>query len=396
MQRIVVTVNARVAHRGLLSGPEGTNRRRTDYEELAAALGASILDWGSADRTWIGRMLRSKIGFGPVAALMIFASRKRYDVIWCFTEVEGLLLALLFKLFRIHKVLFFIAVEPVSPKSFFLLKNLKVWTHFTAVLPTNTYQAYQLVSRGNVPADKVVILPYQVDCQFFTRNMSRSVQPERPLVVAVGLESRDYGTLIEAVTGLDIDVFIAAASFWSGDHAEFPASIPSNVTVGSCNYTELHDLYARAVLAVVPLRDSPYQHGITAIQEAMAMSLPVIVTRTRGQSDVVIDRRQKLRSNPSLQTQGGFAQMFKPESTELRKSNGFYVGPEDAKELKKCICYLVEHRDTAARLGIRGQRFAREILSVELFVKRATQLVAAARDGMPIHPAILYESSVSK
>jgi glycosyltransferase involved in cell wall biosynthesis len=184
--------------------------------------------------------------------------------------------------------------------------------------------------------------------------------------------------LIKAVTELDVDVFVAAASLWSGDSAQFPVTIPSNVTVGKCSYQELKDMYSRATLAVVPLRDSPYQHGITAIQEAMAMGLPVVVTRTRGQSDVVIDRRKVLRSDPELSTSEGFAQLFRPDSAELSEANGFYVGPGDDVELRKCIRYLVEHPDVAAELGVSGQRFARAVLSVECFVQRASDLIAAA------------------
>ena len=190
MQRVVLTVNARVADRDLHGGSKENDWRRTDFEELADALGASILDWDSADRTLIGRILRKKLGFGPVAAMLIFAARKNYDVIWCFTEIEGLLLAFLFKLFRIRKPLFFIAVEPVSPKSMFFLKHLRVWTHFTAILPTNTFQATELARTANVPVGKIAVLPYQVDCRYFTCDTGAKAPRKRPLIVAVGLESQ--------------------------------------------------------------------------------------------------------------------------------------------------------------------------------------------------------------
>ena len=378
--RVVLTVNARATDRELHGRDEEDDRRRTDFGELAAALDASVVDWGSTDRTRLGRVLRRKLGFGPIAALLVFVARKRYDTIWCFTEIEGLLLAFLFKLFRVRKELFFIAIEPVSSKSMFFLKRLKVWTHFTAMLPTNTYQANEVIRSANVPADKVVVLPYQVDCRYFTNVTDRPIEQERPLVAAVGLESRDYMTLMKAVTDLDVDVFVAAGSLWSGDSAAFPDNLPSNVSVGKCSYDELRELYGRAALAIVPLRDSPYQHGITAIQEAMAMALPLVVTRTKGQGDVVIDRRRVLRSDPSLHTQGEFAKLFAPNSPELRQSNGFYVGPGDEVELRKCIRYLLENHEVAARLGANAQRFVREVLSIELFVERSVRLVTQGRE----------------
>lgn len=375
-KRIVVTVNARVTDNELHGGTDSSMQRRTDFGELITALDASVVDWTTLDQTRTGRFLRRRVGFGPTAALFAFAAKKRYDIIWCFSEVEGLLLALLFKLFRVHKELYFIAVEPVSPKATVFLRRLRVWTHFTAILPTNSHQADAIIRDAGVPATKVTVLPYQVDCRYFRRESSNAgSQSDRPLVVAVGLESRDYTTLVKAVAGLNVDVFVAAASLWSGDRATLPDAVPPNVTVGKCSYTELRELYARSALAVIPLLDSPYQHGITAIQEAMSMGLPVIVTRTKGQGDVVIDRRRVLRANPALSTKGNFAQMFRPDRLDLQESNGFYVGPGDEQELRKCICYLLEHRDVAATLGANAQRFARELLSVELFVERSVALI---------------------
>ena len=150
----------------------------------------------------------------------------------------------------------------------------------------------------------------------------------------------------------------------------------------------------------MPLRDSPYQHRHNSYTRSDGHE-PASDRNEDAWTERCCDRpRQKFRSNPPSRPRAALLRCLSSESTELRKSNGFYVGPEDAKELKKCICYLVEHRDTAARLGIRGQRFAREILSVELFVKRATQLVAAARTVCPFIPRysmrVLFQSETSE
>ena len=48
-------------------------------------------------------------------------------------------------------------------------------------------------------------------------------------------------------------------------------------------------------------------------------------------------------------------------------------------ELRKCIRYLVEHEDVAAELGANGQRFAREVLSVECFVQRVVDLIGPCK-----------------
>jgi glycosyltransferase involved in cell wall biosynthesis len=390
----VIVVNARSGDRLTHGGGGSGEQRRTDFGELAGALGAETVDWDTVDRVALWRWLSRWLGFGPVAALHVFLGflgRKRYDTIWCFTEVEGLTLSLLCKLFRVRRTVFIVGVETLSPKCLFLLKRLRVWSHFTAILPTSSYQAGELRRRTGMPAGKVIVLPYQVDCKYFDGRTGRDPAGGRPYVVAVGVESRDYGTLIEAVRGLDVRLEIAAASHWAGrETGPVTADLPDNVRFGAYSYDELRSLYAGAAVAVVPLRESVYQHGITAVQEAMAMGLPVIVTRTLGQSDVIIDRRRVLRGSQHLTTSDGtFARLFAPGRADLQRGNGFYVGVGDVGALRGTIAYLLRERDVALEVGAQAQHYAREVLSLELFVERAVCLVNAARAGQSVGQDLL-------
>lgn len=119
------------------------------------------------------------------------------------------------------------------------------------------------------------------------------------------------------------------------------------------------------------------------------MSLPVIVTRTTGQSDVVVDRRSVLRANPALATRGGFSATFAADRPDLQESNGFYVGAGDVETLRNAISYLLAERDVAAGLGRRARRFAHDVLSVELFVERSVRLISAACAGERVSGEIL-------
>jgi glycosyltransferase involved in cell wall biosynthesis len=230
-----------------------------------------------------------------------------------------------------------------------------------------------------------------VDCDYFDGRTRPPEPGRRPYVVAAGVESRDYTTLIEAVRGLDVGLEIAAASHWAGRKIDsFAPDLPPNVRFGSYSYAELRDLYAGAALAVVPLHASVYQHGITALQEAMAMGLPVIVTRTQGQGDVIIDRRRVLRAEPGLPTaDGGFARLFAPDRPDLRRSNGFYVGVGDVDGLWRTIGFLLGDPEMARSVGTQGQLYARELLSLERFVERAVRLVTAAQAGKTVSQDLL-------
>lgn len=426
MPRAVLSVNARSRDRvhGGAPGPdEGLAAfcRRTDFGALQEALGAEVVDWESADVRPVTRWLRRKVGFGPAAALLLWLRRDEFDSIWCFTEVEGLLFALLLKLSRARRQVFVIGVELLSWKCLLLLRWLRVWTHLTVLLPTNTYQAGEVVRRGRVPPEKVIVLPYQVDCEYFRPDLARRLrwerrdgqgsqpgtsgapgegrtsgatwpQPslQRPYIVAVGLESRDYETLAKAVADLDVEVRVAAASLWAGRTRARPRpAFPDNMWARAYAYEQLRELYAGACLAVVPLHQSIYQHGVTAIQEAMAMGLPVVATRTVGQGDVLTDRRQHLRGDRKLGTKGGFADLLAPGRPELARPSGHYVAVGDASALRRSISYLLEHPGERDALGAQGRLVAEQLLSLDKFVFRATRLVTAGWEGAPLSQELL-------
>ena len=110
------------------------------------------------------------------------------------------------------------------------------------------------------------------------------------LICAAGLELRDYRTLIEAVQGLDVRVVIASGSPWSTrpDTAR-GEPLPDNVEVCTLGFVDLRQLYADSRFVVMPLHDVEFQAGITTILEAMAMGKAVVCSKTRGQTDALVD-----------------------------------------------------------------------------------------------------------
>ncbi len=144
------------------------------------------------------------------------------------------------------------------------------------------------------PPDRVLLHPFMVDTKFWRPDHVVASLRSRPIICAVGQELRDYPTFVEAVRGLDADVIIAAASPWS-KRADTSAGldIPPNVTVRACDQFELRQLYADAALVVVPLQETDFQAGITSILEAMSMARAIVCTRTTGQTDTIVDGRDR-------------------------------------------------------------------------------------------------------
>jgi glycosyltransferase involved in cell wall biosynthesis len=217
------------------------------------------------------------------------------------------------------------------------------------------------------PGQSVVVLPYQVDTQFWRPPESDATV--EPVISSAGLECRDYETLVAAVHGLSVRVEIGAASHWSRKRSRVSdQSAPGTVAVRSYDYPELRELYSRSRFVVAPLVETDFQAGITSILEAMAMAKAVVVSHTRGQRDVV--------RGPLWVGEGG--DLWPAHGPSIEASNGLYVPPGDPISLRGAIKYLLNHPEVAEALGRNGRRLAETEYSLEAYVERLVAVLRAS------------------
>jgi glycosyltransferase involved in cell wall biosynthesis len=209
----------------------------------------------------------------------------------------------------------------------------------------STWQKNFIQNRWSLDESRVRLTPFMVDSEFFAPQ--RVTPTPRAMICAVGLEFRDYPTLLQAVRDMAIEVVIAAASPWSkrGDTTQ-ATEIPANVTVRRFSQYDLRQLYADSLFVVVPLFEVNFQAGVTTILEAMAMEKAVICTRTAGQTDVIVDG-----------------------------VTGIYVPPGDAVALREAIEYLLANPDVAQAMGKAGRRLIVEKMSLDCYTQRLHQYV---------------------
>lgn len=220
---------------------------------------------------------------------------------------------------------------------------------------------------------RVALVPYGVDTEFW--RPQRDPVPEEPLVVAVGAEYRDYGTLARAADGLPGRVIIAGASTWAR-HRDEARPLPPNVSVleRRLDFGALRALYARASAVVVPLRECPNQFGVTVLLEAMAMGRPVIVTATAGQREVV--------RGPLVLATGPSASPLPGRGPHLFGGDpgpwptGLYVPPGDVRALREAIRMVLEGRADPC-MGEYARQVAVERFDVRQFVSRLVALLGA-------------------
>ena len=378
--RILLVISAQPPD-DLATRVDGDREPRRDYLALRDALDADLLTPDEARRTRTGSLLGRIAGKRAALIWEAFRRGRSYDAVFTDAEYTGLPLALLQKasLARRGHPRHVMLTHYLTPAKKRLLFRLGAASHIDALIVHSSAQRVRATGDLRVPEHKVHCLPYFADERFW-RPLPAAGEPARPMICAVGLEFRDYDTLVAAARDLDVDVRIAAGSHWS-HHDAFAGSpvLPPNVTVASYHYPELRALYAAARFVVVPLREVDNQAGITVILEAMAMGKAVIVSGTRGQTDVVRDRLNGGRGNVEREWWPGFVDA--PEVRERLGTlpTGFYVRPGDANDLRDAIAYLLNHPDVADELGRNGRRVVEELFTLDAFTARFAALIRGER-----------------
>jgi glycosyltransferase involved in cell wall biosynthesis len=325
-------------------------RPQADYVAMAERFGADLLDYPSARTVagMIGKLLEKVGGPDLVLAWACFALRQRYKAIVTDGEQIGLPLAALMKflgLGRRPRHLMIVHIISV-PKKMIFLDQLGVQSHIDRFLVYATAQKKFIERRWNIPSQRVQLTPFMVDSAFFSPDKVQA-HNEEPTICAVGLERRDYPTLLKAVEGLPAKVVIAAASPWSkrSDSTQGQA-IPINVEVRKFTQFDLRQLYADSRFLVMPLEDVEFQAGITAILEAMAMERAVICSRTPGQTDAIIEGE-----------------------------TGSYVPSGDPAALRAALEQLLNHPEVAERMGKAGRRVVQQQMNLEPYTERLSKFV---------------------
>ncbi len=337
-------------------------RARDGYLEMARAFDGDVLDYARARQVGgtIGRLFEKIGGRNAMLAWACWTQRNQYRVIFTDGEQVGIPLAAMLKLFGRGgpRHLMIVHILSVGKKLLFF-KALGVQSHIDLFFCYSTWQKKFIEENLRVPGERVIWTPFMVDSQFFSPALAQSKientvlssakDRKSKMVCAVGLEFRDYPTLMRAVDGLDVQVVVAAASPWSkrADTTQ-DQNIPANVTVKKFTQLELRQVYADSEFLVMPLFDVNFQAGVTAILEAMAMERAVICSRTPGQTDVIVENE-----------------------------TGIYVPPGDAEALRAAIQDLLARPEHAQKMGRAGRARIENEMSLDRYVERLKKFVNA-------------------
>jgi len=285
----------------------------------------------------------------------------KYDAILSHSEKVGLPLAFIMKHLKIDKPHIVVISRITSlddkkskQKMWFLKKTGHSVSRF---LIWSSMQRKIAIERLGVPPEKIILLKRGTDQQFW-KPRSRTTTDT---ICSVGMEARDYPTLVEALRPLSIPCHIATGAsrgeiFSTVKKLYRIKDMPDCITVGSKSQLELRSLYERSRFVVVSLLPTDSDNGLTTILEAMAMGKTVICSRVEGQIDVIQDG-----------------------------ITGIYVPQGDPEALREAVLSLWNDPEKCQKMGIAARKYIETHHTIEQFVEaiksEITQTVTEAENN---------------
>jgi glycosyltransferase involved in cell wall biosynthesis len=308
---------------------------RPDYILLTEALGADLLTPVAANVVPKGKtrnfLRRARVAWHG------FRRRKQYDLIISDLENVGLILALLLKLSRSKTRHVMIChakvVNPWAIRFNKLFGLNKVIDSYICYGPRVTDL---LLERLPATQGKVTTIYHPADHRFWKPT---GEQTERLITIA-GMLGRDFDTFIEAVKGIDVQVYIAGFSPWMTARSQ-PLSenkLPENIKFGRLSPSDLRDKFNKSLFVALPLFQSNGQDGSLVMYESMACGKAVAVSKTNGQMSMQIVE------------EGG---------------NGFCLDIGDVRGWREVIQRFLDDPELAARMGRRSREIVEQRLNLE-------------------------------
>ena len=324
---------------------------RVDYIELKRHLGVDVLDYAVYERTRLGgtfRYLETKLHSDLYLAIMGLMMKRRYRLVFAMSERVGIPFAGLHRMLPNRKLMVS-QFKAWSSRQESVIGGLNLFSAMDVVAVHCQSLKQHLVKLG-ASAEQIHVIPYSVDHRFFSP--LTDVRQEPGFVMSLGeVRGRDYASLLQAVDGLSMRLLVAASGSWYAreKNTDLCTSVPKNSTIaGRLSRAELKRLYAQSQFIVLPLYDVPYSAGATAVLEAMCMGRAVIVSRSRGILDYVIDGE-----------------------------TGVLVNPGDVAAMRAAIQDLLAHPEKARRMGQNARQRIDEELNLDVYVERTAALLRA-------------------
>lgn len=285
------------------------------------------------------------MGFKLDQAMYLLPKMKNYDVIVGTGDSAGLPILALKRYGLLKKPIIFMTAGLAGA----LHGKTNSWAgkFYKKILPSaDVFTSYSQVETNffenemKVPKGKIKYMPLGTDWHYF----SKPSKQKRDIICAIGVDSgRDYKTLFEAVKNLDIQVEVACHESNLKD-----LKIPQNVTIHfNIPIQKVKEIFDRSLISIVPCFERNRSAGQMVLLESSSASLPVIASQIKGITGAFKfqDRKHLLFTKPQ-------------DARDLRKKIDFLLeNPQIRKELGSNASNFVKNNYTTKHLAINLARF---------------------------------------
>jgi glycosyltransferase involved in cell wall biosynthesis len=316
---------------------------RLDFMEIAYRLDGEICSYGVSNSAGYEFLLsvekQLKVDF--LQALCAVRRTGNHNSFLSVSEKTGIPLSILFSIIKKEFPHVLIAHHLSSKNKRRLFQVWPLYKSFSRLICVSRSQADFAKNQLGIHQSKVDFIFNGIDHKFFRPDEEDS----EDFILAVGKEQRDYKTLARAVAETGLKLIVVASSPWSTFPVEFNGNHDIKI-MKDLTFRELRSLYARARLVVVPLFEVDYAAGVNTVLEAMAMAKAVIITRTPGIRDHV-----------------------------LNAETGLFVSPENPEEMKEKILSLWENPNELARLGGNARQAVEQCFTLDIYVDHIVRIM---------------------
>jgi len=273
---------------------------------------------------------------------LIYMYSPKWDVIISTSFLDGLGLSV-FQLFGFRRGVKHIIIDQAALSANAMLHPILpiLMHHVSKIICFTTAQDTWWKKR--LESNKSVFIPYAIS------DRAKGLETkEKDYVVSGGGSSRDYATLVRAVSGMEVPVVICAFR----DPVTRKTSlegipVPSNVSVHPMlPHDQFFKLIRESKIVVIPLKDGPRAGGQSVLLESFAAGKPVIATGTAGMKDYIEDGK-----------------------------TGILVKPNNPKELKLAISSLLENENLRKYLGRNARKAFETTYNLQEIGRRMSKII---------------------
>lgn len=256
--------------------------RRPDFEQLFRSMAdAGVRTQIVSPNRWPWNPLDGRHpllqGIDPLRAMRAILAQRRFDAVLTIYESPALPLVMARRagLFRLPVIMTDLIVNSKWALREWMHRQLLRHLDGIIVLGSNQIEAIRALGATDTP---IRFVPQHIDTAFW-----QPVGIDRPAVVlTVGDDAgRDYTTLLEATRDRRWPILAKTKMI---------ADPPPHVTLlrERLDWVDYRDMFQRALCVAIPLSMKHSASGLTALLEAMALGMPIVVSDSPGLRDYAI------------------------------------------------------------------------------------------------------------